>query len=275
MSPCAGARRVPAHEGLAALALAPGAVDIWVARVDEVFDSGLAPRLAQVVSEEELQRQARFLFEKDRRRYLVTRALVRYVLSRYVPLAPRQWRFGATAHGRPFILNADPLLEGLSFNISHSGQVVLLALGRGGQLGVDVEETGRTTALDVADSVFSARELLQLRALPQAEQAQRFLQFWTLKESYIKARGMGLSLPLQKFGFELGSGQQLRAHIDADLDDVPGNWAFWQWTPGPDSIGALCVQRRPGVAHRVAVRRTVPFAWEESASFDVLRTSSL
>ncbi|WP_440964809.1 4'-phosphopantetheinyl transferase family protein [Massilia sp. GER05] len=255
---------------LTTLTLDPGQIDIWIGMVDETIESGVAKQLVRVLSEEERRQQARFLFEKDQRRYLVTRALVRYVLSRYVPLAPEQWRFGAAPHGRPFILNDVPQAKRLNFNISHSGQVVLMALTRDGQLGIDVEETGHNVAQTVADHYFAAREIRQLRAASPAEHAHRFLEFWTLKESYIKARGMGLSIPLQKFGFELGYSQELRAFFDPVLDDAPNNWTFWQWCPSVGSIGALCA-RRCGVAHRIAARRVVPFAWEENILFDLLR----
>jgi len=272
-SRCVGTVDMPAHDDAAGLTLAPGAVDIWVALVDEVAGSIPDRQFTQELSEEERLQSSRFLLAKDRYRYLVTRALVRYVLSRYVPLAPQGWRFGTTAYGRPIILNADPGVQDLSFNISHSGQVVVLALTRTGPVGIDVEAIGRPPAMAIADSYFSARELRQLRAVPAHEQGHRFLEFWTLKESYIKARGMGLSLPLQKIGFELDDDHRLQTFIDSDLEDAPGNWSFWQWRPSVDSIGALCVQRCPDISHQVVVHRTVPFAWEERAPFDVLRHS--
>jgi len=257
----------------ATLALHWDHVDVWVAMTGDA--SELAPQFDQVLSDNERQQHGKFLFEKDRRRYLTTRLLVRYVLSRYVPIPPTEWRFGATAFGRPFIINSHPAIPGMTFNISHSDQVVVLGLARGCQLGVDVEDLCRNVPVDIASSFFSAAEIRQLHALPPAEQPHRFLDFWTLKESYIKARGKGLSLPLDKFGFELSGKRQLQVYFDASLNDSPGNWVFWQWSPSQGSIGALCVENQLGIGKTVTVRRTVPFVREEEMDFAVLRVSAI
>lgn len=266
---CSPARLGP----LDMLTLAPGEIDIWVAMVGDAFDADLAARFDRVLSADERARHGKFLFEKDRRRYLMTRALVRYVLSRYAPIASAQWRFEATAFGRPFIVDPHPAVEDLTFNISHSDQVVLLALTRACRLGVDVEDLHRAVPLDIADSFFSAGEVRQLRSLPPASQARRFLDFWTLKESYIKAHGKGLSLPLDQFGFELSDETTLHAYFDTSLNDTPRNWTFWQWRPTADSIAALCAENRPDVETRITVRRTLPFVRDEAMAFEVLRRS--
>lgn len=257
------------------LALRAGQVDIWVALVAEVPQPDLAAQYDAVLSDEERRQHGKFVFEKDRRRYLVTRSLVRYVLSRYVPVAPVCWRFNHTAFGKPFIENHHPAIAGLEFNISHSSQVVLLGVTRGRQLGIDVEDLRPDVPLEVATSCFSGKERAQLHALQPALRPGRFLDFWTLKESYIKARGKGLSLPLDEFGFELGTGCGLAVHFAAALNDAPSNWTFWQWRPSPDSIGALCVENQAGVASTITVRRTIPFVREEIRHFDALRMSSL
>ncbi|MDC8758418.1 4'-phosphopantetheinyl transferase family protein [Janthinobacterium fluminis] len=261
------------HDALGRLALRPGAVDVWVALTD-AMPAELMALLKRVLNDDERCQQTKFMFEKDRRRYLLTRALVRYVLSRYVPLQPAEWRFAATSHGRPFIVNRHPGVQGLTFNISHSDQVVVLGVTRDSALGIDVEDLQRNVPLDIAESFFSAAEVRQLQSTAPALQARRFLDFWTLKESYIKARGKGLSLPLEQFGFELRGERQLQAHFDPCLDDAPDNWTFWQWHPSPDSIAALCVENRPGMETAITVRRTLPFAWEESMRFEALRASS-
>ena len=286
----AGAGNTPGHEPASAttrsepgpgqrmleqLILQPGDVDIWVAVVAQVPDAGLAAQFDAVLNDDERARHAKFLFEKDRRRYLLTRSLARYVLSRYVPIAPADWRFEATAFGRPVIANAQPAVAGLTFNISHSDQVVLLGITRDRQLGIDVEDRQRKVPLDVAEHFFSESEVQQLRSLPAPLQPSRFLDFWTLKESYIKARGKGLSLPLDQFCFDLTGDAPLRPHFDASLDDSPEHWTFWQWRPCADSLSALCVENRPGVSTRIKIRRVVPFvSEEEEIAFDVLRKSA-
>lgn len=257
------------------LALEPGQVDVWAAFVGEASEAGLAVQLDQVLCEEERLRHGRFRFAKDQRRYLVTRSLVRYVLSRYVPqLPPAAWRFEATAFGRPLLADAPPAARNLSFNLSHSDRVVLLGVTRDAEIGIDVEDLDRAPPLDVARSFFTPDELRQLLALPPDGQPRRFMELWTLKESYIKARGKGLSLPLDQFGFELGADRALRVQFDPRLDDSPQRWSFRQWCPSPDSVAALCVQTRPHLEMRLCARRVVPFASEEDVEFEMVRASS-
>jgi 4'-phosphopantetheinyl transferase len=239
------------------LALRLGDIDIWVAVVGEAPDADLAAQFEQVLTGDERERHGKFVFEKDRRRYLVTRSLVRYVLSRYVPIRPADWRFKVTAFGRPFIINPHPAVSGLTFNISHSDQVALLGVTREGRLGIDIEDLRRNVPLDIAGSFFSSGEVRQLRSLPIASQPPRFLDFWTLKESYIKARGEGLSLPLDKFGFDLSGEGVLQAYFDASLNDLPVNWTFWQWRPTADSLRRFA--SKTGPASRDALRFGGPF----------------
>lgn len=256
------------------LVLPLGQVDVWVAMASDMSESEMAAQFDRVLSDHERRQHGEFLFEKDRRRYLTTRSLVRYVLSRYVPIPPAAWRFDATAFGRPFIVNSHPDVSAMTFSISHSDRVVVLGLARGCQLGIDVEDLHRNVPVAIAGSVFSAAEVRQLHALPPAGQPHRFLDFWTLKESYIKARGKGLSLPLDKFSFELTGKRQLQVCFDASLNDSPDHWTFWQWSPSRDSIAALCVENRTGIKKTIKVRRIVPFVREEEIDFDVLRISA-
>ena len=256
------------------LTLSRGDIDIWVAIVAQVPDADLTAQLDAVLTEDERKKHAKLFIEKVRRRYLVTRSLVRYVLSRYVPIRPADWRFEATAFGRPTIANTHSGVSGLSFNLSHSDRLVTLAVTRECEIGIDVEDLGRRAPLDIAERYFSPDEARQLRSLPEAAQPQRFFDFWTLKESYIKARGKGLSLPLDQFGFDLRGNGPLRVQFDSALDDAPEHWTFWQWRPSVESLAALCVENRPSVAKRITVRTSVPFVSEEEIAFDVVRMSA-
>lgn len=268
-----GGKTEPGQPRLDRLTLAPGDVDVWVAIVANIPDADLAAPFHRILTEDERSKHAKFFFEKDRRRYLVTRSLVRYALSRYVSIRPADWRFEATSLGRPTIANAHPDVSTLAFNISHSDHVVVLAIGRDRQIGIDVEDLGRRAPLDIADGFFSPDEARQLRSMPAAAQPQRFFDFWTLKESYIKARGKGLSLPLDQFGFDLSGDGPVTVRFDASLDDAPEHWTFWQWRPSVESLAALCIENRPGVTTRVTVRQCIPFVYEEETEFDVLRRS--
>src|SRR5262249_6094892 len=140
----------------------------------------------------EREREARFLFERDRTMYRATRALVRTVLSQYRDVAPADWRFETQEHGRPFV--ASPRLdEPLQFNLSNTRGLVVCAVSESlVEMGVDVERNDRVeSAMQIAERFFSPSEVRTLMALPPEERAERFATIWTLKESYIKARGLG------------------------------------------------------------------------------------
>lgn len=248
-------------------------VDLWVAPMQQLCEVELARQFDTVLSEEERRRHAKFIFEKDRRRYLFTRAMLRNVLSRYRHVHPADWQFAVTAFGRPFITNERSDVRSLNFNLSHSDQTVVIGVSYDRQLGVDVEDLRPSVPIAIADHFFAANEVRQLHGLPFEARPQRFLEFWTLKESYIKARGQGLALPLDRFGFDLTAPESLRFHAETNIDDRPERWAFWQWRPSAYNIAALCVERRPGTATSVKVRRASLNGPAEDMAFDVTRTS--
>jgi len=191
-----------------------------------------------------------------RHQYLVTRALQRSVLSRYAAVAPCDWRFETNPWGRPEIVGpATPLP--LRINLSHADGFVacLVALGR--EVGVDVENVERSgSLLEIAERFFAPREVLALRALPVALQRYHFFDYWTLKESYIKARGMGLAIPLADFSFELG--EPIRIRFEPALPDDPARWQFQLFRPDPQHTLATCVSRLAGDTTQIVLRETIP-----------------
>ncbi|MEZ4362899.1 MAG: 4'-phosphopantetheinyl transferase superfamily protein [Kofleriaceae bacterium] len=202
------------------------AIDVWVIAPEELPGEELA-RAEPWMTPEERARQRAFVFERHRREYLVTRGLVRAVLSRGGARAPADWTFRRNDYGRPEL---DPPC-GLAFNLSNHPTLVACAVRRGPlDLGCDVEPLARgPEVLTVADSVFAPAELAELRALPATAQPDRALALWTLKEAYIKARGMGLSLPLQDFAFSFVAGATARPSGIAfapSLADDPRRWRF-------------------------------------------------
>src|SRR6185437_5610920 len=174
-------------------------IDLWCTYISEIRDDSLWPRYDALLAVDERARQARFRFARDQRRYLVTRALVRTALSRYAAVRPEAWAFAAGAHGRPAITGPFPA-PALEFNISHSADLVMLGVTSGRTLGIDVESFEARDA-DIAglDRYFAPQESAALLSLAPAERRRRFFELWTLKESYIKARGMGLTIALDAF----------------------------------------------------------------------------
>src|SRR5262249_25378733 len=155
-------------------------IHLWIARPARVD----ASRFRAWLSPEEAARCARFRFEEHRHEYLVTRGLVRTALSAYRDVEPAAWVFRSNEYGRPEI--TPPC--GLSFNLSTSLALVVCAVAEDRVLGVDVEPLARAKEiLEVRDTVFTAKERAGLTP-------DRAVSFWTLKEAYMKARGMGMSL---------------------------------------------------------------------------------
>jgi 4'-phosphopantetheinyl transferase len=175
------------------------------------------------LSDDERARWQRYKFDKHRREYLATHALARTALSSHHPLAPEAWRFQLNEYGKPWI---DPDC-GLCFNLSNSTGLVVCLIGTGDEVGVDVEPRIRAgSIIEIAHRMFSQRELKQLGDLPGDERPERALHLWTLKEAYIKARGIGLALPLKKFSFLFEDSRRIRLEIDASLGDDPARWRF-------------------------------------------------
>lgn len=264
-------------------------IHLWLAFDREIRDPGLLAAYRRLLNPEERQQEQRFHFAKDRHQYLVTRALTRSVLSCYAPVAPRDWRFRKQEHGRPQIV--DPQAEGLVFNLSHTAGLIVLGITRDGELGVDAENIAeRNPPLEISQRYFSSRETSDLTALPREAQAERFFHYWTLKESYIKARSMGLSLPLEQFSFRFPGANGICLGFSDELsrDDLPENWHFWLLQPGPEYVLALCAHNiiespgsddapPPAGQRRILLRRHVPLcppAAPQSIDSLLLRQSS-
>jgi 4'-phosphopantetheinyl transferase len=241
------------------LDLPAGQVDLWFTRTDRV-DLSLAARYHALLTPHELAQHARFHFEKDRHRHLVTRALVREVLSRYAPVAPHEWRFEAGRYGKPYIVGPANLAKRIAFNISHTGGLVIVGVSRTRALGVDAECMQRRAALEIAERFFSPLEARSLRRLSPQAQALRFWELWTLKESYIKARGMGLSIPLDQFALHLDEPRTVSIEFAPGFDDVPSRWQFWQMRPTAHHLLALCVESlaEDEAPIRLSVREATP-----------------
>lgn len=243
--------------------IAPGAIHLWLADPDEVSGELQATYLS-LLSAEEKDQQQRFRFERDRRRYLVTRALVRSVLSRYAPVAPCDWSFVKNRFGCPRIAGTFEAAAHIRFNLSHTHRLIVLAVGEAGALGVDVEHVGvRDISIDLADRFFAPDEVEALHEIEANRQKDRFFEYWTFKESYIKARGMGLSIPLDQFSFDLSQSGSVSLNVSGDLGDRASRWQFGQIRLATGHIIALCAERNAEHVTRVSVIRTIPMVWHE------------
>lgn len=185
----------------APLALRPNEVHLWRLNL-QATACGTDKRMS-TLSGDEQSRAARFRREIDRQYYVTTRATLRQLLGAYLKKDPRELIFAYSEKEKPS-LGGEEAGSRIEFNISHSGDLALLAFARSRQLGVDVEQIHRDFEIDkIAARFFSAAEQKQLSALPEARRGEAFFLCWTRKEAYIKATGKGLSLPLHQFDVSL------------------------------------------------------------------------
>ena len=219
-----------------------GEVHMWLTYDQDIRDTHLLDEYHTTLNVEESQQQRRFHFEKHRHQYLIARALVRSTLSLYVnAIKPAQWEFDKNRYGKPFVKNAISLP--LQFNLSHTEGLIVLGVTLNREIGVDVEWLGRHgQTVEIAERFFSSQEVAQLRALPEACRRDRFFDLWTLKEAYIKACGMGLSIPLDQFTFHFHQDNQFAISFDSRLNDHPHNWIFSKILPNKTHKAALALR---------------------------------
>jgi 4'-phosphopantetheinyl transferase len=247
-------------------------IDLWLARCADLAGD-LPTKYRELLSDGEQRAEQRFYFERDRRRYLMTRALVRTVLSRYADIAPRAWRFRCNRYGRPEIANATGATQALSFNVSHTSELVLLGVTLESCIGVDIEMVRDIEPLDLAERFFAPAEIGALAGVVADRQRERFFEFWTLKESYIKARGLGLTLPLDSFSFDLSAAGRIRFSSLTASKGGASEWRFWQLRPANDHVAAVCVRHASACREQVSLRTILPLRAELPVDVVLLRTS--
>jgi 4'-phosphopantetheinyl transferase len=173
-------------------------VDVW--RVSIKASSDSVQQAESILSADETQRAGRFRFDADRYRFTISRVALRDVLSRYLHCEPRQIDLTIGEYGKPTV-DSKPSLD---FNLSHSGDHALIAVARERKVGVDVEHFRDDLEVEkIARRFFSEKENAELISLPSNRQRTGFFNCWTRKEAYIKAHGLGLSLPLDSFDVSL------------------------------------------------------------------------
>ncbi|MBY0572606.1 MAG: 4'-phosphopantetheinyl transferase superfamily protein [Undibacterium sp.] len=257
------------------LELNPQQIDIWCVLYDQIHDPALLAQYALLMSPDEHRRHQRFYFEKDRHRFLLTRALTRTVLSRYAAVSPNDWVFDKNAYGMPLIVNEDAIARKIVFNISHTANMICLAVSTGRAIGIDTENTvQRKAAIDAGHHFFSTRESADLGQLAPEMQHEAFFHYWTLKESYIKARGMGLSIPLSQFSFNLTKSGHIDFQRAPILEDTIAHWDFKLQRVSSDYLLALCWENNSALKPSLCFRQLVPLGDEKPIEVQLVSLSA-
>ena len=230
----------PAFQLETQITLPAGEVHLWHVNLATVAKA--EQRWEDILSAEERARAARFHFSRDRQYFTATRALLRTILGGYLDSDAKALRFQYSEKEKPS-LTPPQSPNSVEFNVSHSGDVALLAFARGRDVGVDVEQLRDNFDHEaISRRFFSEHEQRQLAALAPADRYRGFFRCWTRKEAYIKARGTGLSLPLREFDVSLKP-----CDLNALLATRPdkgeaSNWALQEVSAGDGYVAALCVR---------------------------------
>ncbi len=222
------------------LTLPDDEVHVWRAALDQPAIS--LKKLTQTLSRDETMRADRFYFDRDRKRFIVGRGMLRNILSLYLRIKPSRLRFSYGAYGKPYL--AGRVGEGtIRFNLSHSHELALYGFARGREIGVDLEYIQEVPELDqIAARFFSESENAVLNTLPESEKQEAFFNCWTRKEAYIKAIGNGLAHPLDQFDVSLVPGEPVRLlKVEGDAQEAD-RWSLKSLMPAPGYVAALAIE---------------------------------
>lgn len=207
-------------------------MDVWRVRL-----SSTTPN-ETTLSEDERQRSSRFHFDKDRNRFIIAHASLRDILARYLHCEPQQISFSTNEFGKPFLPDHE-----IEFNLSHSGDYALIAVTRGRSVGVDIEQIRMDIEIEnLASRYFSTGEVFELMGLPPHGRVVGFFNCWTRKEAYVKARGPGLSLPLDGFDVSLAPNEPAVLRATRPDPDEATRWSLHSIFVDRDYVGALVIE---------------------------------
>jgi 4'-phosphopantetheinyl transferase len=221
--------------------LAEGGVHVWRFSLDQP-DSYVAEILS-VLDSDERKRAESFYFLKHRKHFIVSHGILRTLLGQYLDIKPAELRFSYNLFGKPALeLGSDK--PAVRFNMSHSHGLALFAFALRREVGVDLERVQSDFASEeIAERFFSQAEVVQLRALDYEQVPEAFFNCWTRKEAYIKARGDGLSCPLDSFTVSLVPGEPASLlRVEGDAGEA-SRWSLQDLKVGPGFVGAVVVEK--------------------------------
>ncbi len=228
-------RRTPAD-----LALAADVVDVWRSRVDLTAMQRLA--MQQCLSTIEIERANRYRVVTRREEFIVARGLLRTILARLMHIDPREIEFTYGDKGKPSLASPD-IGRAISFNVSHSYGMILIAMTMEKAVGVDVEQVRDSKDFRrIAERFFSPAECQALAVVPMDDQQQAFYNCWTRKEAFLKASGLGITTALDSFDvafWPAGDARLLATRWDTSQVD---RWSMTHLTPGGEHVATVAVE---------------------------------
>jgi 4'-phosphopantetheinyl transferase len=215
-------------------------VHVWCASLDdaaypiEAYD--------KLLTDKERERAKRFVMKRDRNRYVFSKGMLKTLIKSYTGLGPDKLQYLSGPYGKPN-LDAGLSKGRLSFNMAESAGYALFAFTQNREIGVDIERIRDIPEIErIVSLFFSEGEQAEFASLPPQEKKQAFFNGWTRKEAFIKALGVGLSMPLSKFGISLAAGNPVSlVYLDKDIASR-GQWTILDVSPLPEFSAALAVE---------------------------------
>ncbi|UQB30165.1 4'-phosphopantetheinyl transferase superfamily protein [Pseudomonas tremae] len=215
---------------------------VWVSRLSQCQSPSLLRTYKNLLSAEENVRLNTLVFERDKRSYLISRALIRTLLSHHTGIEPSELKFGTGKYGKPYLTHPKLSSGSIHFNLSHTADLAIACVSFGNMVGIDTEATLGAPPLEIMREHFTQGEVLELMACAPGARFDHFWAVWTLKECCTKATGIGLSTPLNQLSFSLlrqGEIQLLTKPVSPFFEKP---WWFAQWRPTPNHMAALCLE---------------------------------
>ena len=217
-------------------------VQVWFANLDRSRSD--VQRMVELLSSGERRKAEQFRFDRDRRRFIVARAVLRGILAARLGVDPRRVSFRHGRFGKPELAGEFEAAR-IRFNASHSHEGALFAVAHDRNVGVDLEFVRELDDLwPLAESCFSPAEIRALRSMPEPERLRGFFDCWSRKEAFLKATGDGLSFPLERFDVSLAPGRGLRSLKLRGVPDEKNNWTLTSLEPCPGYAAAIVVEGR-------------------------------
>jgi len=222
--------------------LREGEVHVWLANLElEIYSM---PKFLRDLSLAERTRAQRLRFDQDRRRFVISKGVLRNLVSKYTDIDPHEIQFSIGPSGKPEL--AERLQDKrapLHFNQAHSGHLGIYAFSKHRLVGVDVEEVRPFPDMDqVASLLFSSHEMVVFQSLGPEEKERAFFSTWTHKEAFVKALGKGLTLPLNHFEIARVHGGLARIVQNHSQPAKPLNWFVNDIQISAQFSAAVCVE---------------------------------
>ncbi|HEX8991104.1 MAG TPA: 4'-phosphopantetheinyl transferase superfamily protein [Anaerolineales bacterium] len=215
-------------------------VHVWYASLGQAAQ--LHARLLALLSPDEGERARRFYFEVDRLRSVAVRGTLRILLGRYLDLQPEEIRFTYGQFGKPALGEAAGA-RWLHFNVSHSEDLAVFAFARSQPVGVDAERIRSITDESrFAAQLFSPAESAILNSLSGYERVHAFFRLWTAKEAFLKAAGLGLTIPLDRIEIALAEDGSPRLVAIEGQAEQARTWRLQAFNPLPDYEISLAIE---------------------------------